>query len=112
MAAVCGLGLPYVIVGFNTLMQRVTPGALMGRVSSAADALISGPQALSIAVGAILVEQLPFRVLLGIMAVVSAASALYLWGKRALSEPSELVQLVLDQPIGDGAAIWQPEVAG
>jgi MFS family permease len=109
MAAVCGLGLPYVIVGFNTLMQRVTPGPLMGRVSSAADALISGPQALSIAVGAILVEQLPFRVLLGIMAIVSAASALYLWNGRDLSQG---MQPVHDETVGDAAAVGQAEVAG
>jgi MFS family permease len=111
-AVLTGVGLPYVIVGINTLMQRVTPGELMGRVSAATEALISGPQAISIAVGAILVEQLPFRVLFVIMAVVSAASAAYLWSKRGLSEPSELVQPVQDQPIGDAAAIGQPEVAG
>jgi MFS family permease len=106
-----GLGLPYCIVGINTLMQRVTPSALMGRVSAATEALISGPQALSIAVGAVLVEQLPFRVLFVIMAVVSAASSLYLWTKRGLSEPSQLVQPVQDQAVGDGAAVGQTEVA-
>lgn len=82
-----GWGLPWVIVGLMTLMQRVTPGAIMGRVSSAMDALISGPQALSIALGAILVEQLPFRLLLGFCSVICAISALYLWASRALSRP-------------------------
>ncbi len=108
-ATICGLGLPLLIVGFNTLMQRVTPSALMGRVSAALDALISGPQAISIAVGAILVEQLPFRVLLVIMAVVSAGSALYMWAKRGLSQAAQPMH---DQPIGDAAAIGQPEVIG
>jgi predicted MFS family arabinose efflux permease len=37
-----GLGLPYAIVGLMTLMQRETPHELMGRVSAAMDALISG----------------------------------------------------------------------
>jgi MFS family permease len=82
-----GLGLPWVIVGLMTLMQRVTPGAIMGRVSSAMDALISGPQALSIALGAILVEQVPFRILLVCCTVVCAVSGLYLWAGRALSAP-------------------------
>lgn len=108
-AAIGGLGLPWIIVGLVTLMQRVTPGELMGRVSAAMDAFISGPQALSIAAGAVLVEQLPFRVLLVVMAVVSGASAIYLWTGRRLSQ---VAQPVHDQAVGDGAAIGQPEVAG
>ncbi|HCT80249.1 MAG TPA: MFS transporter, partial [Micromonosporaceae bacterium] len=102
--ALGGLGLPYLIVSLMTLMQRVTPGEMMGRVSAATDALLSGPQALSIAIGAILVEQLPFRALLAIMAVVSAFSAIYLWAGRRLSEPSPVGEPVQDQAIGDGAA--------
>src|SRR5581483_6126053 len=106
---ICGVGLPLLIVGFNTLMQRVTPAALMGRVSAALDALISGPQAISIAVGAVLVEQLPYQALLGIMAVVSGLSAIYLWTKRGLSQAAQPVH---DEPVGDGAAVGQAEVAG
>jgi MFS family permease len=108
-AAIGGVGLPYIIVGLNTLMQRVTPSALMGRVSAATEALISGPQALSIAVGAILVEHLPFRVLLAMMAVVSFGSALYLWTKRGLSQDAQPVH---HEPEGDGTAVRQAEVAG
>lgn len=110
--ALGGLGLPYLIVSLMTLMQRVTPGEMMGRVSAATDALLSGPQALSIAIGAILVEQLPFRALLAIMAVVAAFSAIYLWAGRRLSEPSPVGEPVQDQAIGDGAAVRQTEVVG
>jgi MFS family permease len=83
-----GWGLPWVVVGLMTLMQRVTPGPIMGRVSAAMDALLSAPQALSIALGAILVEQLPFRVLFAICSVICAISSLYLWTGRTLSTPT------------------------
>ena len=46
-----GASLPLIIVGLMTLLQRRTPNELQGRVSSAADTLISVPQTLSIAVG-------------------------------------------------------------
>lgn len=106
----CGIGLPWAIVSLMTLMQRVTPNELMGRVSAAMDALISAPQALSIAVGAILVEQLPFRVLLAACAAVCAVSFVVLWVGRRLSPPSPAVSPAVDQPVGDGAPVGQPEV--
>ncbi|HZM75173.1 MAG TPA: MFS transporter [Candidatus Limnocylindrales bacterium] len=96
-AVMGGLGLPWVVVGLMTLMQRVTPGPIMGRVSSAMEALISGPQALSIALGAILVEQLPFRVLLAFCSIVCAISGLYLWAGRALSIPVPVAPLGAEQ---------------
>lgn len=86
-AVLGGVGLPWAIVGLMTLMQRVTPHAIIGRVSAAMDALMSGPQALAIALGAILVEQLPFRLLFAVMALICIASAAYLWAGRALSAP-------------------------
>jgi MFS family permease len=92
-----GLGLPWVVVGLMTLMQRVTPGPIMGRVSSAMDALLSGPQALSIALGAVLVEQLPFRLLLVVCSVICAVSCLYLWASRALSTPTRVAPMGAEQ---------------
>ncbi len=86
-AVLGGIGLPWAVVGLMTLMQRVTPNEIVGRVSAAMDALLSGPQALAIGLGAVLVEQLPFRLLFGIMAVIGAVSIGYLWSGRALSAP-------------------------
>lgn len=86
-AIVLGVGIPYAIVGFNTLMQRVTASALLGRVSAAADAVISTPQALSIAAGAALVAVIDYRVLYGLMAVAMGFCAAYLWAGRKLSPP-------------------------
>ena len=54
--AVLGGGLPLIFVAFSTLLQKQTPGRLMGRVSaSRRGAVTTTPQALSIGVGALLV---------------------------------------------------------
>jgi MFS family permease len=74
-----GLSLPWVIVGFNTLIQLQTPDHLQGRVYSAADTVLSVPQTVSIGVGAALVGIVDYRLLLAIIAGVLAISALYVF---------------------------------
>ncbi len=73
-----GLGLPWLIVGATTLVQRVTPANLHGRSFAALDLLIGGPQTFSIALGAALVAVVDYRALLLIMAAVVAVACLYL----------------------------------
>ncbi|NUT02903.1 MAG: MFS transporter [Hamadaea sp.] len=84
----CGFGLPYLIVGLQTLLQRTTPAELMGRTSAAMDALISGPQALSIGAGAILVGIVDYRILLGVMALVVSIAGIWVWAGRRLTPPA------------------------
>ena len=60
--AVLGGGIPLIFVAFNTLLQKQTPGRLMGRVSASVEVLVTTPQALSIGVGAVLVGLLDYRV--------------------------------------------------
>ena len=55
-AGVLGVAVPWTFVSLTTLMQRRSPRHLMGRVSSAVDVLLATPQAISLAVGAILVS--------------------------------------------------------
>jgi MFS family permease len=89
---VLGFALPVFIVAFNTLLQRRTPQHLMGRVSTAADVVLGTPQALSIAVGALLVSVISYRSMYWICAAVIWASAAYLmWALRGTRGGRSLV---------------------
>ncbi|HJS95199.1 MAG TPA: MFS transporter [Solirubrobacteraceae bacterium] len=73
-----GLSLPWVIVGLTTLVQRLTPSELQGRVYAAADAVITTPQTISVAAGAALIGVAGYQVLLGTMAGCNALAGSYL----------------------------------
>jgi MFS family permease len=73
-----GFGIPWIVVGAYTLLQRQTPARLQGRAFSAAELLLGGPQTLSVALGAVLVTVVDYRVLLIVEAAVIAAAAIYL----------------------------------
>jgi MFS family permease len=84
LAAMAALGLciVWINVGAITLIQRRTPGDLLGRVDAALEFAIIVPQAASIAVGAALIAAVSYRVLLAAMAAVIAFSACYLAAGR------------------------------
>ena len=84
-AILAGAGIPLTLVGFNTLLIRTTPHALMGRVNAAAEAIISTPQSLSIAGGAALALVVDYRLLFVIMGAIMVTSAGYLWAGRGLT---------------------------
>jgi MFS family permease len=71
---VAGIGLPWALVGYYTLLQRSTPNRLMGRVSTASDVLLGVPQTISIGLGALLIGVVGYQVLIVSMAVVIAAA--------------------------------------
>jgi predicted MFS family arabinose efflux permease len=75
---VLGSALPVFIVALNTMLQRRTPGPLMGRVSTASDVVLGMPQALSIALGALLVSLISYRSIYWICAAVLLLAAGYL----------------------------------
>lgn len=87
--ALLGLSLPWVVVGFYTLLQLRTPNELQGRVYSAADTVLSVPQTVSIGVGAALVGVVDYRILLGTIAAVLALSAAYLLTRTEQRMPVE-----------------------
>jgi MFS family permease len=73
-----GVAVPWLVVGFTTLLQRLTPPDLQGRVYAAADTLVTTPQTVSIAVGAGLIGVTGYQPLLAALAVVVALAAAYL----------------------------------
>jgi MFS family permease len=81
--AVAGVGLAWVVVAFVTALQRMTPIHLQGRVSGTAGMTIGVPQTFSIALGAVLITVVDWRLLLGIMAAVTFACGVYLLTRQA-----------------------------
>jgi MFS family permease len=81
---VAGFGISWFIVGLMTAIQVRTPLRLQGRVSAAADVFISTPQTVSIAVGAVLIAVVDYRVLVVVESVAVAFCAAYLLTRRAV----------------------------
>jgi MFS family permease len=104
---VLGAGIPLLIVAFNTILQKQTPGHLMGRVSTTVEVLTTTPQALSIALGALLVTVLDFRVIFVLMTVGTLAGVVYLVvalrGRMVLPVPGEAGQV--DVPVIPGSVL-------
>jgi MFS family permease len=73
-----GVSVPWLVVGFTTLLQRLTPPDLQGRVYAAADTLVTTPQTISIAAGAALIGVTGYRPLLAALAAVVTLAAAYL----------------------------------
>ena len=71
-----GVAIPWTFVAFTTLMQRRSPGHIIGRVSATVDVVLSAPQAVSLAVGSLLVSLLDYRTIFWIIAVVMTLGAL------------------------------------
>lgn len=93
---VAGVGVAWVIVGFNTAVQTRTPLVIQGRVSAASEVSISTAQTTSIATGAALSTLVDYRVLLVVMAAVIAVSAVYLLTRREPPIPAEVAPLIVD----------------
>jgi MFS family permease len=77
-----GIGLPWMVVGEVTLLQRRTPHGLQGRVFTAVELVTGLPQTLSIAAGALLVGLVDYRLLLAVISVVVAGAGVYLISGR------------------------------
>lgn len=71
-------GVPWMIIGMVTLIQRSTPGPLQGRTYAASEFALGLPQTLGIALGAGLVALLDYRLLLLTQAAVCGATGVYL----------------------------------
>lgn len=80
---VAGIGLAWTVIAVATLVQRNTPPAVMGRVSATAMSLVFGAVPLGLAAGAALVGHLSFAAIYVIIAVITAAAAIWTRGGRA-----------------------------
>ncbi|HEX8931144.1 MAG TPA: MFS transporter, partial [Actinomycetota bacterium] len=90
---VLGLGLPPVVAGMSTTLQRLTPLHLQGRTFSAVDVLVSTPQSVSIALGAALIAVVDHRVLLVAMTTGLLLAALYLGTRREQRLPAPAAEV-------------------
>jgi MFS family permease len=81
--ACAGSGIAWLIVGYITAIQMRTPLRLQGRVLSASDTLVNTPQTISIALGALLTTLIDYRILVVLMAVVTAMAGAFLVSRRA-----------------------------
>lgn len=75
---VAGISVAWIIVGFGTAIQVRTPARLQGRVASAAETLVAGPQTFSIALGAMLISVVDYRLLVLVMSTITALCGAYL----------------------------------
>jgi hypothetical protein len=73
-----GTGIPWIVVALYTLLQRTTPGPLQGRVYAAVEVSVGVPQTLSIALGALLVAFVDYRLLLLVEGLVVAVAGAWL----------------------------------
>jgi MFS family permease len=87
---VAGVGLAWAVIGFSTAIQRLTPIHLIGRVSGTAGMAFGVPQTFSIALGAVLITVVDWRLLIATMAAVTVACGAYLLTRQP-ARPVEAV---------------------
>lgn len=92
-----GVGLPISMVGMNTLLQRRTPDHILGRAAAALDALVSGPQALAIGLGAVLVSLADYRLLFASIGVLMVLVSVSLWFGRQLPSRVPATTRLIDE---------------
>src|SRR6476659_121757 len=85
---IAGVGISWAVVAFGTAVQTRTPLELQGRVYSAADTLIGVPQTISIALGALLITVVDYRVLIVVMSLVTGLLGAMLAVAGAPPEPA------------------------
>jgi Na+/melibiose symporter-like transporter len=84
-----GVSIVWANIAATTLIQRHTPASLLGRVDSAVNLACTGPQAVSIAVGALLIGIVGYHVLLIAIAVMMAVTVGYLLTGRTTAQAGQ-----------------------
>lgn len=105
-SVVFGLGLPWLMIGFSTFLQRNTPRPLMGRVSTAVDLVMGLPNTLSIAAGALLIAVVDYRILLVVAAAgLLGAGASLLRDRRLDTSRPAASDVVVEEPVAGTAVL-------
>ena len=73
---VLGLGVPWVVVGYMTLRQKLTPPQLQGRTAAASNVALSLPQTLMTMAAATMIDAIDYRLLFVAAATVTLISVL------------------------------------
>jgi MFS family permease len=97
---VFGVSLPLLVVAYMTLLQRRTPQRLMGRVSTAAEVVMTVPTAVSLALGAALVTVVDWRwifLVIGVATLAGAGHVTY-WLRDQLGRPAAEPEPVDEPP--------------
>jgi len=81
---IAGLANTAAFVSFNTLLQRRTPGPIMGRVSAATDMVIGTAQTLSMAAGASLIAIVNYKIMFAVIAAALLTNGGVLWHRRGV----------------------------
>ena len=84
-----GVSLPLLVVSYMTLLQRRTPQRLMARASVAAEVVMTVPTAASLAVGALLVTVVDWRLIFAAIGLVTLAGAAHVafWLRDVIAGP-------------------------
>ena len=109
--ALTGFGLPPVVAGMSITLQLLTPPHLQGRTFSAVDVLISTPQSVSIALGAVLVTSIDHRVMLAVMTAGLLLAAAYLGTRPEQRTAAAAADRTFADPAADPAAGITPDPA-
>lgn len=88
-AAATGVGLTVPVIARVTLVQRSTPAHLIGRATTAYDAVGGISQVVSIAAGAVLVSVFSHRLLLPLLGTLVLAAALHARQGAGLTRPAD-----------------------
>ena len=103
-----GVSLPILIVSYMTLLQRRTPQRLMGRVSVAAEVVMTVPTAVSLALGALLVTMVDWRWIFVTIGLVTLAGAAHIawWLRDVIARPRRAESV--DVPLGTASRSGTP----
>jgi MFS family permease len=96
-----GIAVSWLLVGFGTALQKRTPPRLIGRTGTAANVLLDTPQMASIALGALLISSVDYRLLMLCIAVMTVACGTWLATRREpAAQPSNLAPQPVPAAVG------------